>query len=194
MDTHADNCCAGANWTLMHYTGDICEVSPFLNTYAPVQEIPVARCCTVCSHDKGKDYLLVGEKMVWFGTALENSLNNPNHIRAYGLSINDDTFNANELGINAEELFIPFDTTGTVVHVESHVPMEWETPHLPVILITEDSWDPTTVDMSAGKRSREDVEIQKIHSLTSSMRKRAISAMLRDQSNFRQVRFGQVEQ
>ena len=88
--------------------------------------------------------------MLWFGTALKNSLINPNQIRAYGLSINDDPFNANELGIDAEELFILFNTTGTVVHFESNVPMEWETTHFPVILITADSWDPRTVDMSAG--------------------------------------------
>ena len=107
MDTHADTCCAGANWTPMHYTGDICEVSPFLNTYTQVQYIPVARCCTVWTDDEGKEYLLLGDEMLWFGTALENSLINPNHIRAYGLSINDGPFNANELGIDAEDLFAP---------------------------------------------------------------------------------------
>ena len=35
MDTHTDTCYAGANWTPMHYTGEICDVSPFLNNYAP---------------------------------------------------------------------------------------------------------------------------------------------------------------
>ena len=64
---------------------------------------------------------------------------NPNQIRAYDLSINDDPFNANELCIDAEELFILFDTTGTVVHFESCEPTEWETTHFPVILITADS-------------------------------------------------------
>ena len=130
--------------------------------------------------------------MLWFGTALENSLINLNQIRAYGLSINDDPLNAYELVIHAEELFILFDITGTVVHFESRVPAGWGKTHLPVIQITADSWDTTTVDMSAGKQSQEDAEMQTIISLTSSMSKRAISAMLRDQSNSRQDRFGQV--
>ena len=95
MDTQEDTCCAGANWTPMHYTGEICEVSPFLNTYALVQEIPVARCCTVWIDDEVKEYLLVGYNMLWFGTAMENSLINPNQIRAYGISINYNHFNAN---------------------------------------------------------------------------------------------------
>ena len=47
LDTHADTSCTGANWALLEYTGEICEVSPFLTTYDPIQEIPVARCCTV---------------------------------------------------------------------------------------------------------------------------------------------------
>ena len=104
---------------------------------------------------------------------------NPNQIHAYGPSINDDRFNANELGIDAEELFIPFNTTGTVVHFKFCVLTEWETTHFPVILITADSWYPITVDMSAGKRSREDVDMRMISSLTSSMSKRSISVMLR---------------
>ena len=101
MDTHTDNFCAGANWAPMHYTGDICEVFPLLNTYTTVQERSVARCCTEWIDDEGKEYLLVGDEMLWFGTTLENSLINPNNIRSYGLSINDDPFNANELGIDA---------------------------------------------------------------------------------------------
>ena len=70
MDTHADTCCNGADWTSMHYTGEICEVYPFLNTYAPVQEISVARCFTVWTDDEGKEYLLVGDEILWFGKAL----------------------------------------------------------------------------------------------------------------------------
>ena len=38
MDTHADTSCAGANWSLMEYTGQVCEVSPFLSSYNPVRD------------------------------------------------------------------------------------------------------------------------------------------------------------
>ena len=189
MDTHADTCCAGANWTPMHYTGEICEVSPFLNTYAPLQETQMERCCTVWTDEKVKEYILVDDEMLWFGTALQNSLIKPNQIRDYGILINDDPFNANELGITAKEIFIPFDTTEKVVHFKSRVPTEWEITHLPVILITADLWDPATVDMSAGKQSREDAEMRMIRPLVSSASKRSISATQRDQSNFRQIRF-----
>ena len=121
MDTHADTCCAGANWSLMELTGKVCDVNPFLNSYSPIQEIPVARCCTVWTDQTDSmEYLLVGDQMLWFGTLLPNSLIYPNQIRAYGLPVNDDPFDLTRyFGINAEHAIIPFDTTGTVVHFES---------------------------------------------------------------------------
>jgi hypothetical protein len=138
MDTHADTCCAGSNWSVLEYTGQLCEVTPFLSSYEPVTEIPIARCCTVWT-DKtdSSEYLLVGDQMLWFGNQMINSLINPNQLQAYGLSVNDDPFdNTRAFGIDIENAFIPFDTTGTVVHFETRVPTEWEKTHLPIILIT----------------------------------------------------------
>ena len=138
MDTHADTCCAGSNWSLLETTGEFCEVSPFLGTYEPVSEIPLARCCTVWTdQSNSSEHLLVADQMLWFGTKLPNSLINPNQLRAYGLIVNDDPFdNTRQFGIDSENLFIPFDTTGTVVHFDTRVPTEWEKSHLPVILLT----------------------------------------------------------
>ena len=86
---------AGANWNPMLYTGEHFKVSPFLSTYNPVQEIPIARCCTVWNSDEGTEYLLVGDEMIWFGNTLADSLINPNELRAYGLLVNDNPFSAN---------------------------------------------------------------------------------------------------
>ena len=103
LDSHADTCCAGENCAPMLYTGEHCKVSPFISTYDLVQEIPISRCCTVWTQDKRKEYLLVGDKMLWFGNTLADSLINPNHLREYGLLVKDDPFNANDFGINADE-------------------------------------------------------------------------------------------
>ena len=78
---------------------------------------------------------------------------NTNQLRAYGLLVKNDPFNVNEFGINADEYFIQFDTTGTIVYFDSHVPTYWETTHLPVILLTEDTWDPKTVNLRSGRLS-----------------------------------------
>jgi hypothetical protein len=47
MDTHTDTCCAGANWRLLNFTNEVCEVTPFLDLYEPVKEVMVARCSTI---------------------------------------------------------------------------------------------------------------------------------------------------
>ena len=194
LDTHADTSCAGANWALLEYTGEICEVSPFLTTYDPIQEIPVARCCTVWTSDQtGIDYLLVGDQMLWFGTLLPNSLLNPNQIRSFGLEVFDNPFNDQEFGIDGHDAFIPFDTTGTIVHFDSRVPTGWEKTHLPIICLTSDTWDPTSELSNQGIQSREYNELRTIRSLTSGMSQRQIAAIRMSEENSRIVRKSQIE-
>jgi hypothetical protein len=77
----------------MELTGKIYDVNPFLASYQPVQEIPLARCCTVWTYQNtSMEYLLIADQMLWFGTLLLNSLINPNQIRSYGILVNDDPF------------------------------------------------------------------------------------------------------
>ena len=121
LDTHADTCCTGANWTILELTGEVCEVSPFLDSYHPKQQVPLAHCATVWTDlDMSKEYLLVCDQMLWFGNALHNSLINPNQIRSYGLLVNDDPFTSDDdFGISSDTVFIPFNTTGTIIHFHS---------------------------------------------------------------------------
>ena len=144
MDTHADTCCARSNWSVLEYTGQVCEVTPFLSSYEPVPEIPLACCCTVWTDQTDStEYLLVSNEMLWFGTLLPHSLINPHQSRAYSLIVNDDPFDHSQhFGIDADQAFIPFDTMGTVVHFKTRVPTEWEKTHLPTILMTGEDWNP----------------------------------------------------
>jgi hypothetical protein len=63
LDTHAHTCCAGANWALIELTNQVCEVTPFLDSYEPITEVPLARCGTVWSYPTStQDYPLVGDQ------------------------------------------------------------------------------------------------------------------------------------
>ena len=169
LDTHADTCCAGANWTILELTGEVCEVTPFLDSYHPKQQVPLARCATVWTDpDTSTEYLLVCDQMLWFGDALRNSLINPNQIRSYGLLVNDDPFTSDDdFGISSDTVFIPFDTTGTIIHFRSRVPNDWEKKHLPVILLTGETWNPSEEVMRYGKNSMEAIEMRSICTLAS---------------------------
>jgi hypothetical protein len=123
LDTHADTSCAGANWSLMELTGEICDINPFLASYQPVQEILVARCCTFGrTRPTAWSTCLSGTRC--YGSAhsqLPNSLLNPNQMRFYGIRVYGYPFDTSRtFGIDSDQAFIPFDTMGTtVVHSES---------------------------------------------------------------------------
>ena len=193
MDTHADTCCAGANWVLLDSTNEICEVTPFLDSYEPVKEVMVARCGTVwTSPDTGREYLLVGDQMLWFGNQMDHSLINPNQIREYGLPVYDDPFSKSQFGIDGNETFIPFNTTGTIVYFETRRPTDWETRNLPIIMLTGEEWDPVNVGLGNG-RSREQAEMRTIRSLESGVPKRKLAAMKQREMDSRVEQWGQVE-
>ena len=195
LDTHADTCCAGANWKLMEMTHEVCEVTPFLDSYEPVKEVLVARCCSVwTSPQTGTEYLLVGDQMLWFGSQLGHSLINPNQIREYGIDVSDNPYAPDCFGIDTDVAFIPFDTTGTVVYFESRVPTEWEEKHLPVLLLTGETWDPTSVRLHPNRSStREQVELRTIRSVASGIPKRQLATLRQEESSSRAVLWGNVE-
>jgi hypothetical protein len=71
------------------------QVTPFLDSYKPVKEVMVARCGTVwTSPDTGREYLLVGDQMLWFSSEMDHSLINPNQIHEYGLQCTTTLFKA----------------------------------------------------------------------------------------------------
>jgi hypothetical protein len=76
MDAHAGTCCAGANWKLLDFTNEVCEVTPFLDSHEPVKEVMVERWCGTVwtSPNTGHEYLLVGDQMLWFRQKSNGSL------------------------------------------------------------------------------------------------------------------------
>jgi hypothetical protein len=65
----------------LDFTIEVCEVTPFLDSYEPVKEVMVARCGMVwTSSNTGREYLLVSDQMLWFGSQIDQSFINPNQI------------------------------------------------------------------------------------------------------------------
>ena len=46
LDSHADTIVAGANCIIMHYTGNICDVSPYRDDYEAAKGIPIVTAAT----------------------------------------------------------------------------------------------------------------------------------------------------
>ena len=155
--------------------------------------LPIVELCGLVT--KLAIFLLVGDEMLWFGTQLENSLINPNQIRSFGWEVADNPFVQEHFGINCpeKELFIPFDTTGTIVYFELRVPNEWEKLHLPVLPLFPDRWDPQEDMIPSRGLTREQKEMKTIRSLTSGLSQRSIMAIRNSEANSKIVRIGEVE-
>jgi hypothetical protein len=71
--------------------------------------------------------------MLWFGNQMKHSLINPSQIQECDIHVYDDPISNLQFGINGNEMFIPFNTMGTIVHFESRAPTDWESHNLPII-------------------------------------------------------------
>ena len=152
MDTMADTCCAGANWTLMETIGVECSVNDFAGNQVGTQYVPVATCATLIREEKtGVETIVVGHQMLWFGSKLGKTLLNQNQIRHAGHVVRDDPTRQGEegFGIWADGIFIPFSNQGTKIYFESRAPSHREIEQLPhVVLTRQETWDPKHVDLS----------------------------------------------
>jgi hypothetical protein len=110
----------------------------------------------------------------------------------YGIPVYDNPFSQSQFGIDCNDDFILFNTTGTIVYFESRVPTDWETCHLPIIMLTGEDWDPVNVGFGNG-HSREQAEMRMIRSLEIGVTKWKMAAMKQCEMNSRVEQWGQVE-
>ena len=127
MNTRADTCCAIANSKLFSFYNDVCDVSPLLDLYQPVKEITMTRVSTVwIDPNMSREYLIVSDQFLWFGTMMDHSIINPNQVREFNIPVHDKNSDATIFGIGADEAFISLTSKGKVIRFESRVPMKWE--------------------------------------------------------------------
>lgn len=124
MDSMADTSCAGSNWRMLEDTGMACDVYPFKEGYDAVKGVPIATCATLVEGEDGRDFIIIGHEMLYFGKEMHRSLLNQNQIRAHirhhrGRVQDDYTRDDEAFGITTSEMFIPFSMDGSAVYFES---------------------------------------------------------------------------
>ena len=108
METHTYTCCAGANLKLVSLYNEVCKVSPLLDPYKRVKEIPVARVSALwMDPTTSREYLIVGDQFLWFRTMTNNYLINPNQVRVFNIPVQDNPFDATVFGIEVEKPLSP---------------------------------------------------------------------------------------
>jgi hypothetical protein len=134
--------------------------------------------------------------MLWFGTQLQHSWINPNQVHSSGLKVHDNPFATSApfgIELSGNGVFIPFDTMGTIMHFESHVPNDWEKVHLPILPLFPDRWDPNDALQPNQTRNQEEVEMKTIKLLMSGLSQCTIMAIRQSEANSRIIHVGEVE-
>jgi hypothetical protein len=163
--THADTWCLGANFLLLCYKGQSCDVSPFLDLYGTVENVQIASGATAWTNqDTGITHILVVHQRLWFGTKMLHSLMNPNQTHVHGFSVCNDPVDPNRLlGIVDTDsgMLIPLKLSGSTTYLESRVPTALELSECNHIVLTSDAeWDPS--NFSLEDWSNEEVDHQRL--------------------------------
>ena len=157
LDSHADTIVAGANCTILEYTGKVCDVSPYRDDYDSVTNVPIVQAATAWqSPHTGQTYILIFHEALWMGDHMKNSLINPNQLRHYGTRVQDDPTSDRPLSIITEDNNFSMDLLmdGTIIYAVTSTPSEHELHNCPhVILSSPYTWDPHKVSFPKAKRS-----------------------------------------
>ena len=153
LDSHADTCALGSNFIPLHFTGRVCDVSPYnSDAYDSEKDIPIVTAATAYTdQSNGQVYILVIHEGLWFGDKLAHSLINPNQLRYAGITVHDNPFDReNPVSIRTADVMIPLHVGGTTISVETTTPTPHDLSHSPHIHLTLDTeWNPHTVRLAS---------------------------------------------
>ena len=87
----------------MHYTGKKCDVSPYTDAYEAIKSVPIVQAATAYENpETGETTILVFNEAIWMGEQLKHTLINPNQLRAFGVTVQDNPFGDAPLYISTE--------------------------------------------------------------------------------------------
>ena len=117
--------CAGANFSVIKFSGYQCDVDPFLDSYTTTTGVDVVTAAMAVQLSAGDVLYLVSSAALWFGDQMEISLLNGNILRDAGIELCTDPHNPyRELGIwdRARGLHVPLQRCGNFIGLRSYKP------------------------------------------------------------------------
>ena len=157
LDSHADTIVFGKNCVVLNYTGRECDVLPYTDTYESINSVPIAKSGTAwTSPETGATYILVFNEGLWMGDKMNHSLINPNQLRLYGATVQDNPVCDYPLYIMTEdgEFVLTLGMKGTNVMANTHRPtMEELHDCMHITLSSHHLWDPHRVRFPESSRT-----------------------------------------
>jgi hypothetical protein len=161
IDKHADTLCFGSSFVPLYWTGQVCDVTPFLSDYTPMTNVHIVSACTAYDDQRtGRTIIMEFHQGLWSGNKMTHSLINPNQCQAYGIQICDDPYDPHhQLGIHdpVTDITIPMEMFGSFACVTTRTPTSQELRDCPqIIMMSEDEWDPLTIHLVSKSKEEEE--------------------------------------
>ena len=89
---------------------------PSTDVYEAVHGVPIVTAATAWTNvETGQTYILIFHEGLWMGASMENSLINPNQLRAHGCIVQDNPFCGAPLNIEDPEGVIAIPLTTNIL-------------------------------------------------------------------------------
>ena len=149
LDTHADTFVAGRNCIILGYSERVCDVLPYSDEYEAKHGIPFVKVAMGFTSSNGARYILIFNEALWI-PELENSLCNPNQLRDFGVTVQDNPYALDPMVIRKDEGSEKFvaclRSSGTNIFIETWTPTDSDLSEYPHVTLTNsDPWNPSLV-------------------------------------------------
>jgi hypothetical protein len=173
VDSHADSFVAGKNCVPMHYTERSCDVQPYSDDYAPVQNVPIVTAATGYTSATGLNYILVFPEALYLPT-LGHSLFNPNQLRQFGTIVQDNPYDTTPMHITTNDggFTACLQSKGTDIFITTWAPTQLEMDAYPhITLCSATHWNPREIKFPGiSSLEQEEIEVRNIRALATTKR------------------------
>lgn len=129
LDTYADTCGVNNVACILECTGQVAEVSGFVNSLETIQDIPIVKATVAYDYpESGETIILVINQALYYDNQLDNILLNPNQMRFHGLIVNNIPKHLSQgkssysIFIEDETLCIPLNLNGIISYFSVQTP------------------------------------------------------------------------
>ena len=93
LDSHADTIVCDSNCIVVNFTGNKFDFTPYTDAYKTIQAVPIVQAATSYDNpETGDTTILILNKAICMGETMDHTLVNPNQLREYGMTVQDNPF------------------------------------------------------------------------------------------------------
>ena len=100
LNTHADLIIFGHSFISLFKTGREFDVSPYTDEYEAIKNVPTVSAETAwTSLELAETFIIILHEVLWMNTNMEQTLINPNQLRHFSVTVQDNTYSSSPLYI-----------------------------------------------------------------------------------------------